>query len=439
MRWRVVLFAVCLAELPAAAEAQATAERLYTPACEGGDVLACNLFGLMLETGRGVTRDLARAATLYRTACEAGAAVGCTNLGRLYHAGAGVEADSATAAGLYRVACEGGDLLGCELWGVLSGSPASSAERYFKPGRVWDAETGAPLADAIVDVPAVGARSISDASGRVALGGLPPGRHRLVAERSGYDVLESEIEVPGLPQFAVLLTPTAGIDPRAAGHLVGQVSEDIGPALATVDVSIVGQEDKRTLTNGQGNFTLRDVAPGVVALRFSRLGYIPRTATVVVQPEATLEVNVTLSVEPIQLEAVEVSVRSRSLEQNGFYDRAEAGWGTHFRPSDLAELQPVVISDALRSRIPGVRVEQDIIGGRSRLISRRSFSVSGGECPLQVFIDGLGVDVWDIDLFPAEMIEAIEVYQGVETPVQYGGGVGDAACGAVLLWTRRAN
>jgi hypothetical protein len=435
MRWRLATVAAALLALPGAAAAQST-DRLYQEACDAGEVLACNLFGLMLETGRGVPRDLARAGTLYRLACEGGAAVGCMNLGRLYQAGAGVAADTVRASGLYQVACEAGDLLGCDLWAevALADVPEGDA-RYYKPGFVRDAETGAPLADAVVEVPAFGARSISDASGRVALAGLPVGRHRLLAERSGYDVLESEIEIPGLPQFAVLLTQSSGVDPRAAGQVAGRVVDETDAPLSNVEVSVMGQEDARTLSNGQGNFAIRGVAPGLLAVRFLRIGYVPRTATVMLQPETTVEVGVSLAIEPIELDAVEVVVRSRNLVQSGFYDRAEAGWGTHFRPSDLERLHPVLVSDALRARVPGVRVEQDVVGGRARLVSRRSFSVSAQECPLQVYIDGLLVGTWDIDLFPAEMIEAIEVYQGVETPTQY---LTDS-CGAVLIWTKRAN
>lgn len=430
---------MALPAFPSGTEAQAT-DRLYQEACSGGDVIACNLFGVMLETGRGVPRDLVRSGTSYRLACERGAAVGCMNLGRLYQAGAGIAADSARARGLFQVACEGGDLLGCDLLADMTLAARSlDGERYYKPGWIRDAETGEPLADAIVEVPALGTRSISDALGRVALAGLPPGRHRVLAERAGYDLLESEIVIPGLPQFAILLTQTAGVDQRASGQVAGRVTEAPDIALANVEVSVLGQEELRTLTNAQGNFMLRGVAPGLLSVRFSSLGHVPRAAEVMLHPETTVEVAVTLQIEPIRLEAVEVSVRSRNLEQRGFYERAEAGRGTQLRPNDLDRLHPVLVSDALRGRVPGIRVEQDPLTNTSRLVSRRTFSISGGECPLPVYLDGLLVGASDLDLFPPEVIEAIEVYQGIETPIQYGGGLGQEACGVVLLWTKRAN
>jgi outer membrane cobalamin receptor len=41
----------------------------------------------------------------------------------------------------------------------------------------------------------------------------------------------------------------------------------------------------------------------------------------------------------------------------------------------------------------------------------------------------------NVELLPASSVAAVEVYQGVGTPVQYG----SDACGVVLIWTRRGN
>ena len=38
---------------------------------------------------------------------------------------------------------------------------------------------------------------------------------------------------------------------------------------------------------------------------------------------------------------------------------------------------------------------------------------------------------WDFDSIPPEYLEAMEVYQGLGTPIQYG-----PACGVVLFWSR---
>ena len=129
----------------------------------------------------------ARCAGLYQIACEGGELVGCTNLGLMYAFGAGATLNLARAAGLYQTACEGGERLACSL--------RADAERFSRSGRVGDAESERPLSLAIVELPDLGIREVSDASGRIVLTGLLPGIHRLRVERVGYTVLDGELEV----------------------------------------------------------------------------------------------------------------------------------------------------------------------------------------------------------------------------------------------------
>ena len=424
---------------PAPAAAQAT-ERLYQEACDGGDLTACNVFGLMYETGQGVPRDPARAATLYRRACQGGALVGCTNVGVLLVSGLGVSPDSVSAAGFFRVACEGGEQLGCALLGAMSETAdAVSAGRHAKIGRVGDVGTNGPLSEALVELPALGVRVISDGNGSFVLSDLPEGRHPIRAERLGYEPLVGVLEVPGDPNVILLMTPAESTDPSAPGQVVGRVLEGGGRALADVDVGVVDQERARTLTNQQGRFTIRDVAPGLVVVRFARLGHAPRSATLVVQPGRTAEISVALAVEPIELEPVEVSIRSLDLERDGFYARAAQGWGTHFAPSDIERLQPMTVGDLFRGRVPGVRVAQVYDrswGSVTRLFSRRGSGFTSGSCVLPVYLDGVLISDNDVDRIPAEAVMAAEVFQGSNAPIQYRGW---SSCGAVLLWTRRGN
>ena len=86
----------------------------------------------------------------------------------------------------------------CASLGVVEqNSEAAPAEEFLKSGRVGDAQTGKALSGAIIEVPDLGIRVISDADGRIELGTLPAGRHSLRAERVGYGVVEGELDVPG--------------------------------------------------------------------------------------------------------------------------------------------------------------------------------------------------------------------------------------------------
>ena len=448
MTTRLLLIVGLLALFPGRAAAQ-NSEALYQRACDSGDLIACNVFGLMYEHGTGVPQDGARAAQLYERACQGGALVGCTNLGLLFEAGEGVPRDQARANGLYRVACEGGELLACDLAAPIVDSltTAGLETRYTKVGRVGDAVTGEPLVDALIEVPQLGVRAISDAQGRVQLPALRTGTYLLTAQRAGYQLLNAELEVPGNREFFVLLEKAEDVDPLAPGQIVGRVSEAPDRDLADVEVTVIGQPRARTLSNQSGRFTLRDVQPGLVEVRFSRLGYAPRTATLVVHPERTASISTTLSTEPIELEPIEVTVRSRALEQSGFYNRMATGIGTQFTVEEIQDIVPTDFAEVLRGRVPGVRITYGMVGeacppdtpcvgptssNQAVAVTR---STTGVPCVLSVWVDGVldrsGLNINEID---PNQLEAVEVYTGLETPAQYSRG---DRCGVILVWTRR--
>jgi hypothetical protein len=256
--------------------------------------------------------------------------------------------------------------------------------------------------------------------------------------------MEGDLDVPETREFLLPLDRTTISDLGAPGRIVGRVLEggrDFG--VADVDITVMTPAPVSTLSDSNGNFSLTDVDTGLVEVRFERLGYLARTATVIVQPDRTLEIAATMSAQPIELDPIEVVVRSRALEQNGFYRRANTTWGSQLTRKDLDEIQPIFVSDIFR-RLPGVRVEAGAIIGR-----RTAF---GDRCELRLFLDGLPMGesilltadttadadalatpsaFFEFDNIPTDYLEAVEVYQGLGTPIQYG-----PACGVVLLWTR---
>ena len=82
-------------------------------------------------------------------------------------------------------------------------------------------------------------------------------------------------------------------------------------------------------------------------------------------------------------------------------------------------------------RVPGVSVIYD--AGGTRVVSRRGI---GQGCVLRVVVDGVAspFDTEDIERMSPDWLEAVEVYRGVGTPIEYAGLGG---CGVVLLWTKR--
>ena len=426
----VIVWLLALSPSPATGQSSTAGD--YEALCDEGDLVACSVLGLLYERGTGVERDPARAVELHARACRGGEPSGCANLGRLHEAGTGVDADPERALELFRLACRGGDRWSCDRL-TEAGAPAPDAEVgiHFKSGRVGDAETGLALADVLVEVPELGLRTTTDATGRFALTGLPEGRHRIRVERFGYESVEGGIDVPGEDLVLLLLVRSVAEDPDETGTVVGRVTDTEGNSLSDVEISVEGHPQARVLTDGRGRFTLPDVPPGLARMRFVRLGYAGRNAELVVRPGRTSEVEATLATEPIELEPIEVTVRSSYLERTGFYRRARRGGrGAQFDRADIEELKPNVTSDLLR-RVPGVRAVYE--GGQT--LAEGRYRYARGRCRLAVRVDGQPTFDRDLDWIPPEWIEAVEVYQGMTMPIEYTSRFGE--CGVVLIWTRR--
>ena len=425
--------AVLAGPRPAAAQ---IAERLYQEACDGGDFGACTIFGLMAELGRDVPQDFERARVLYLRGCEGGELVACTNLGLMSEEGVGGPQDFEEARGLYRIACEGFEQLACDLLVALDRADAGAGDerRYLKRGCVADAETTTALSNALVEVPALEIQQVSNRRGQVTLGRLPEGRYVLRVERLGYAALVAEVEVPGGSQFLILMEREEAQDPNAPGRIEGQVTDGGNGEIRDVDIMVVEQDRIRTLSDRRGYFELPGVEPGLVQVRFTRLGYAPRTATLVVQPGRTSEITAAIVPRAIELAPIEVTVRSEFLERNGFYNRARQGQGRQLDRRELDRIDPFEISEVFQ-RLPGVRLQRSTnVGAPALALNPRVGSLSNTQCILDVYIDGVRTTSQDLNQIPPDWLDAMEVYVGAQAPIQYSG---LNPCGVVLLWTRR--
>ncbi|MGD8279567.1 MAG: carboxypeptidase regulatory-like domain-containing protein, partial [Gemmatimonadota bacterium] len=369
----------------------------------------------------------------------AGEALGCFNLGTSYEGGIGVPQDVVTAVASFQRACAAGLEIGCQRLPSAQRAESEPADSSVVAtfGRVADAETEESIRNAVVTFPELGIRLITDGDGRVDLPDLPPGRHLIEAEASGYAVTEGYLRVPGEADFLVLLEHALVADPGAPGRIVGRVTDETGEqGLSDVDINIVNRLTGRTISNQQGRFDLSDIAPGLAEIRFERLGYEPRVDYVVVHPGRTIDVLASMSTEPIPLDPIEVvAVRSEYLERNGFYDRAIRNWGTQFGPAELESLLPERLSDLIYYA-NGVVVQQgNQPGSTAKVMSVRRY---GEGCQLDVYVDNVRrPDSYDFNEIPPMQVEALEIYQGLDTPVNFRRRSSESGCGVVLIWTKR--
>jgi len=425
---RSALLALIL--LTAARPAGAQDPNSFQAACSFGDLSICSVLGLVYETGAGLDQDLSRAGAIYAAACDAGETSGCTGLGLLKAHGFGMAKDRQAAANLYRRACEAEDDFGCDLLAALEwDGPITQPQQFFKHGRVGDSETARMLEGALVHVPSLGIHARTGEGGRVSLGRVEEGYYQVRAEALGYRSVDGTLVVPGYSEFVILLEPLQWEHPDAPGRIIGRVVDESGMALPDVEVRVADQDGARTITNQEGWFSIQEVAVGAVTVEFSRLGYASRQTVLIVQPEATDQVDAVLTTDDIALERVDVTVENRSayLQRSGFYFRRERGVGQQLAREDfVAEARTI---GELVSQVRGVRVTADSFS-REFVYSTRATR----QCQFDAYVDGLRTRDGNVNWAAPDAIEGIELYQGMDVPPEYSRG---GNCGVVLIWTMR--
>jgi hypothetical protein len=404
MASRVLLVLAFLVAAPSAAAAQDML-RDTRRACESGETATCTVLGLIYETGAAGQRDLPRALELYQRVCDAGLAEGCTRVALAQTAAADTVRDN---------------------------------ER-MRWGYVADAATGAPIAEAVVEIPRLGLRVLADEAGRVALGPLPQGRHEVFAGRMGYMRLDGELPVPWETDFLMLLESNAADEESTLGRIVGRiVDEATGLGMPNVDITLVGNEPRSYVSGPDGRFAIPGLDPGAMELTFSHLGYETRTTSVAVAAGTVLEVRASLTTQPIELEPIEVRVGSRYLERSGYYRRSVVAIGTQYSRRDIVDMNVATMSQIIQ-RTPGVTT--GVVRGRTLVYSARAGTrLDEATCRVRLYLDGMAMHDWDLEFLRPDDLEAIEVYHGASTPIEYQhlrDPDGVYPCGVVLIWTRR--
>jgi hypothetical protein len=215
------------------------------------------------------------------------------------------------------------------------------------------------------------------------------------------------------------------------GRLLGRVLDlGSGEGVAAAELTIP-EVGLRLWTDTHGHFAVDSLPPGVHTLRVTGLGYASRESAVVVAPDGAHGVQVQLSREPIELGPLVVTVRSPRWfgDMRGFQRRMRLAAGFFMTRQDISRLQPTRLVDLLREA-PGVTVTEQL--GRAPTIRMR-----GRVCDPDLVVDRVPTRDRSLltELRGADL-EAIEVYRSVaENPGEW---ARPGACGAIVVWTRRA-
>lgn len=262
------------------------------------------------------------------------------------------------------------------------------------------------------------------------------------------------LAVLALPVLICLAVPAAAQQASTApGLIVGRII-DQGSRRPISGVSVaVGDSTVRAISDEQGRFAVDGAPPGPLQLTFSMIGYTRRTESLTVRPGATQEIEVTLSREAIQLDPIDVSVRSGWLESSGFYERETSNpSGTFIDKDEIEQRNPRQLTDMLRG-VPGLRTVY-LDAGRIHVRFNRE---AGNDvlafeqdpdaetlpgCEPDLYLDGIlyreraaassGPRVTGFNIVDVGLVEGIEAYSGPNAPLQY-----QHVCGVILIWTSR--
>lgn len=218
------------------------------------------------------------------------------------------------------------------------------------------------------------------------------------------------------------------------------IEQGVGKPVADATVTLSPGE-LSAITAANGRFVLRDIPPGRYIMQVQRLGYVTRVDTAYIATGKPVNVTIALATRAVELEPIEVEVRSRDLEIAGVYDRMESLRSTHFFSAGTIERANVPLMTDLFHRVPSTIVQYKG-PGRTVIRFNRPSGFASGDCEPALYVDGLvvrdnltddGGRVLDFNRVPPEQIAAIEIYVGVHTPLQFR----QNNCGSILVWTKR--
>ena len=291
-------------------------------------------------------------------------------------------------------------------------------------GTVIDARTRQPIPAVLISLPELRVAVLAGQDGGFSLGSLRRGTYRMVASRRGYRTSQGDLTVVRPGSLQLELVPDEEPDSLSLGQVVGRVTDlESGRPLPAVSISIV-PPGAGQLTDGEGRFRFPALSSGPHVLKVEALGYQPREDSVVVADGITLQVGVPLSPAPLALAGITVTTRSRFLESVGFFRRAEAAYnGRQWTAVELAAIDPVVLEDVITT-VPAIRQRRSF-SGQKVYLGRRG-------CPMQVYVDDVRMDDFDLDKLEPTFVEALEVYHGnlAEIPPGYG------PCGVIFVWLK---
>lgn len=226
-----------------------------------------------------------------------------------------------------------------------------------------------------------------------------------------------------------------------SGTVTGRVFDaEANQPIPNAQVVVAGTQIG-TMTNAEGQYTIRNVPQGTITIRALRIGYGEATRSVTVAGEAPVTLDIGLSRVAVTLSPVVATAtgEQRRLEVPNQISQIDAA-----KAIESAQISNV--SDMLTAKAAGVQVLPGSgVGAASRIRIRGIASLSLSNDPI-VIVDGVRINSSSQGLgtggapesrlndINPEDIETIDVLRGPSASATYGT---DAATGVIVITTKR--
>jgi hypothetical protein len=229
---------------------------------------------------------------------------------------------------------------------------------------------------------------------------------------------------------AIVLTGIAPAAQAQTSAIRGQVVEQgTGHPVLGATVTLVGTTKSAT-SDSSGHFRYEGLTPGLYVVQVNAIGFSKGIFQLELREGEALSrvFELTPRVYGMDPLTVEAERRSAGRRFDEFRQRMARGVGSFITKEDIERRNPSNLMDMLRT-LRGVHAECQ----GSNCIVR--FSGQPTSCEPKYVLDNLPSDSWIVESLNPRDIEGVEVYRGAsEMPAEYGGS--DAACGAIVVWTK---
>lgn len=347
-------------------------------------------------------------------------------------------------------------------------SQETAAERVTITGRVVDALTGDPIAGVEVVVrggtdPGGTLQVVTDDAGEFEVSDIAVGEYRLHLSHLDYNPAVGEFTVMRSGGFVTSMQPLSQGSNELMTGIIGVITDRSSGALLSGVYVTMGGGQRGVMSDLRGEFVLDQLGGGQHVVEFSMIGYAPRADTIRVVPGRVTTAQVSLSVNPVELDPIEVSVERREvvLQRRGFYHRQKTGFGKFLDREEIELRAPTEMTDLFSGMVgvdlytdPLNQLEKWVVLRSGRTMTMQPRTLSEGDegpepasdvyqrCFPRVYLDGFivhrgGDEPARLDTFVDPMVvSGVEVYATTAgLPPEYQGH--GAFCGTILIWTRR--